>query len=580
MSAEVGTHHVYFGHRRLAILDLSPAGHQPMQTDSGRYSIVFNGEIYNHADLRHSLKDIKFYGHSDTETILHLLAQQGISGLGRFNGIFALAFLDSECGKLLLARDPFGVKPLYYHFDGSGLTFCSEIRPLLALRSDALDVRHLGELLRLRYSPSPHTLFRNVRKLRPGHYLEVDLKSPSLTFRECPYFDRIRGAQFSMPFSEALERYADLFEEAVSRQLMSDVEIGMLLSGGIDSALVASFAQRGTDRPMKAFTVGFDERDDADEIDDARETASVLGMEHHHIRIGFGDFLDTFRKCVDIVEEPLATTSIIPMHHLAELAAGHVKVVLSGQGADELMGGYGRYQGELYRRLMPALAFKAAGRVSSLFGLRDEQMLRGFRALKERDDRTRFLNTYTVFDQKEIERLIGVRDSMSEESVGYYYDLLRLEERSHSVDRMMSIDLRMSLPDDLLLYTDKITMYHSVECRVPILDMELAGFVESLPPHFRVRLRSGKFIHKRLAHRMLPRAIIARKKKGFSSPTYAWFKNIDKLRSLLLESATRFSAYFDLREVDRVLVEHQRGYNRERQIFLLISLYHWLEAYG
>lgn len=579
VDVNVGGQRVTLGHRRLSIVDLSPAGHQPMQTPCGRFSLIFNGEIYNHQELRPGLHGVDFRGHSDTETMLHHIAQHGIEAVRDFNGIFSFAFVDSGAGKLFLVRDPFGTKPLYYCRQGEAFVFSSEIRPLRKMVEDSLDLDNLAELLRLRFSPSPDTLFRNIRKVRPGHILELDLRNPALPQREYPYLSQ-PPATIDIPFGEAVKRYGELFEQAVEKQLMSDVEVGILLSGGIDSALVAQYAQKHSTFKMKAFTVGYVEGHEADELEDARATASLLGMEHHEIRIDFSDFLGALQECVRIVEEPVATTSIIPMYSLSQMASSQVKVVLSGQGADEPLGGYGRYQGELIRDYLPAPLARIVGVMARLSGVRNDQVLRALGALPETDDIARFLRIYSVFDNPQICRLIGREDSKSPERLRYFYDLLGAGKRSHSVERMMALDLRMNLSDDLLLYTDKITMHHALECRVPILDHALVKFVESLPHSYRLKLGRTKIIHKAFARLSLPESVVRRKKKGFLSPTKTWFRKAGPLRDILLDPAARFASTFDLSEVGRVLTEHENGFNRERHIFLLLCLHSWMGEFA
>lgn len=574
----VGKHQVTIGHRRLAILDLSAAGQQPMWTPNGQFGIVFNGEVYNHLDLRKQIREVDFRGHSDTETILHDIARRGILAVRDFNGIFAFGLLDAAHQKLYLARDPFGVKPLYYTLNNNTLAFSSEIRPIRALIDATPDSAHLAKLLRLRYVPAPDTLYTTIKKVRPGHIVEIDLAHPTLAVRDYPYIaPPVTGS--TLPFNEAIEQYGVLFEQAIQRQMLSDVEVGVLLSGGVDSALVAALAGKNASYRIKAFTVGFTDDDDADETACARETAELLGMEYFETRISFNEFLSNIRICTEIVEEPLATTSMIPMHSLSQLAARNVKVVLSGQGADEALGGYGRYRGERIRMLYPGAPFDLLHGLARSCGLRNEQMLRGLRTFGKKEDIDRFITAYTVFGDDDISALIGEHESNLAEQFQYYYDLLNCRSMGTSVERMMSLDLRMNLSDDLLLYTDKITMHHSLECRVPMLDIELVRFIESLPASYRVGLRNGKIIHKKFSGRVLPKRIVNRKKKGFASPTKRWFKN-GILRDILGDSSSRFATYFDLREVDRIITEHENGFNRERHLFLLLSIFYWLAEYA
>ena len=568
----VGAHTVRLGHRRLSILDLSPAGHQPMWTRCGRFGIVFNGEIYNHGDLR--TPRIQYAGHSDTETVLHHLAENGPDAARDLNGIFAIALLDTQSEKLFLLRDPFGVKPLYYSAGPAAFSFSSELRPLRKLVGDDLDLDSLAELLRLRYLPAPDTLHRNICKLRPGHILEVRLSGAALKYRTYPFALR---QQTPEPKLNAAPEYQRLVDQAVRRQLLSDVEVGMLLSGGVDSALIATIARRHSGYRMKAFTVGFEGDSPADEITDARETAAAADMEHHEVRIGRRQFFDLLPVITSVVEEPLATTSVVPMYALAGLAASHVKVVLSGQGADEAMGGYRRYRGEVIRELLPTPALALLRNAAMFFAAKSEAVQRGGDSLGIRDDVQRFESVYGVFSPDEIQRLIGYAPGRAAERIRYFFDTLGCRLQAQSVERMMTLDLRMNLADDLLLYTDKITMRHSLECRVPFLDLDLVRFVEALPRRHRVGVFRGKILHKKVAGRVLPRSIVARPKKGFLSPTAEWFRQSPATRDILLSRTSRFSSVFDLDAVETLLNQHSAGMNRERHIFLLLGIHHWLE---
>lgn len=576
----VGGHPVYLGHRRLSIVDLSPAGDQPMRSPDGSKLIVYNGEVYNHQELRSQLSDIAFVGHSDTETILHLLSRHGLTAVSSLNGIFAFAFLNASTNRLYLVRDPYGVKPLYYCQEGNAFAFCSEIKPILRLMPQRVSTDNLAELLRLRYSPSPDTLFKNIRKVRPGHIVEIDLSGDHIRATERPYLLPVPPVAQTSSMEMAQSKYGKLLRRAVERQLMSDVEVGILLSGGVDSALIAQYAQSLMPNRMKAFTIGFSDTDDSDEIVEAQETAAYLGLDHQVIRIGFDDFLVKFRDCVLTVEEPLATTSMIPMYYLAELAARYVKVVLSGQGADEALGGYRRYQGEVLRKFVPPSAARLLNRLALCAGLQSETIMRALPALAECDDIKRFSLIYEVFSSEQIQDLIGIRDGKTEERINYFYNLLECRSLTDGTARMMSLDLRMNLSDDLLLYTDKITMKHSLECRVPMLDVDVVHFIESLPVSHRVRLGGGKLIHKRLAEEVLPASIVRRKRKGFASPTRRWFREKTAIRDLLLDRGSKFATYFNRQAVEFVLNQHEQGYNRERHIFLLLGIYYWLEEFA
>ena len=579
---EVDDHQILLAHRRLSIIDLSQAGHQPMVTHCGQYALVFNGEIYNHLQLRAKLpEDIPFRGHSDTETILYYLKEFGIDKVSDFNGIFAFAFLDLEQGRLFLARDPFGVKPLYLFSKSPGqLIFSSEIRPIqkIAERS-TLNLDALGILLRLRYNPAPDTLHQDIEKVRPGHYLSIGLKNGMISFDKHFYARYVPEVKLSETNDGSLSiRYGKTLEAAVERQLLADVEIGILLSGGIDSALVASIAQKHSKTQLKAFTIGFEGAHIEDEIEDAQKTAEFIGLEHHYKKISFTDFLATIKQCTKIVEEPLATTSMIPMFYLAQLASQHVKVVLTGQGADEPLGGYMRYKAELIGNRIPRIFGSFAPGFSRLAGGFSANLKRALKGVNIKDDVERFLSIYEVFTRHEIFRMIGHKEDDSIERIKYAYNTLLCHRQKEPVERMMSLDSRLNLADDLLTYTDKITMHFSMECRVPFLDLELVQFVESLPRNKKLNMRSGKLIHKHFARQLLPDHIINRKKKAFQSPTNKWFREqSDGLEEILLARNSFFAEIFNKDEVWKIILEHKRGNNREKEIFLLLSIYFWMQ---
>lgn len=574
---KVAQHDIRLGLVRLAIVELSDAGRQPMISSCGKFAITFNGEIYNHLDLRKKLSEIEFKGHSDTETILYYLMKFGIGSLVDFNGIFGFSFLDIENEKLYLARDHFGVKPVYYVQGDNYFSFSSEIRPLKNLElSIEPALENLPTLLRLRYLPSPLTLYKNIKKLKPGHYITVDLSSKELLYSE-KYFVHDSPKTLNIPKKQALTEYSVHIENAVKRQLMADVEIGILLSGGIDSAIVAAIAQQNSNTKLKAFTVGFEGMHKEDEIDAAKETAEILGLEHFSTKINFDNFLSIFEETTRIIEEPLATTSVIPMYYLSQLASKYVKVVLTGQGADEPLGGYPRYQGEIISQKIPRGLIQSSNRIIPHIGIKNERLLRFTSALGERDDVERFLQVYSIFSQTDIQKLLKVKEEKAFALISYFYNILNCNSKKTSVERMMAVDVRMNLPDDLLLYTDKITMNFSLECRVPMLDTELIKFIESLPTNERVAIKKTKIIHKEYAKTLLPERIINRKKYAFQSPTKIWFKNYnDQIKELLIKPGP-FTEIFNRDALNKVLNEHMQGYNREKQIFLLLSIYYWLQ---
>lgn len=566
---------IYLGHVRLSIQDLSSAGHQPMQSHCGKFIIIFNGEIYNHLELRKKLTGLSFKGHSDTETIVNYIAKFGIHSVKDFNGIFGFALFDKENKKLYIARDRYGVKPIYYYQNAHELVYSSEIRPIKELIHETIDKDNLATLLKLRYNPAPTTLYKEIYKLKPGHILEYDINTHESNIKS---FISPVTVDRHITFEEAIKKYGELFEQSIKRQLLADVEVGVLLSGGIDSALVAYFAQKYCDKPVKTFTIGFNEDDDSDETLDARETARILGTEHYEIKISDEQFENIFKKCIDIVEEPLGTTSIIPMYYLNELVSSHgIKVVLTGQGADEPLGGYTRYFGEKMYGKIPRFLFYFVKPFSTF--IKNESIYRAINALVEKDTIKRWKQIYALFNDKEIKTLIKLDEFKSDGLINYFFNLLDGKNKN-SPNAMMSNDIRMNLCDDLLLYTDKISMNFSIEARVPMLDNDLVNFIESLPLEYKINGKEGKYIHKKFAESVLPDEIIYRKKKGFKSPTEKWFRGEKGTiyKNMLTSKTTCFSNYFDTNEVAKIFDIHIQGKrNMEKQLFTLISIYYWME---
>ena len=580
----VGNDLVCLGHRRLSIVDLSPAGAQPMMSNCGRYYLIFNGEIYNHLELRRKLADVKFRGHSDTETVLYYLSRFGLAGVQDFNGIFALAFLDVGQAQLWLVRDRFGVKPLYYHISGNRLLFSSELRPIVRQIDTSLNTEALAVLLRLRYNPAPDTLWNEVKKLRPGHIAVYTLgaqASQAGQFQIQPFIRRNISQVSSLSFNEAVEEYGRLVEAAVKRQLMADVDVGVLLSGGVDSAIVAHFAAKHYPQRIKAFTVGYAEHHEQDETEHAAYTARFIKAEHMVTRVSEDDFQSVLPNVVDIIEEPSATISAIPMYFLCQSVAPHLKVVLTGQGADEPLGGYFRYKSELLYARLP-YARQIAELLLQFPGMAErEKTRRALMAWQESDPVRRFDESYAIFTEAEIQQLTGVSAARSQEFIRYYYDLMGGHERQHPVEAMMRNDLHMNLADDLLNYTDKISMHFGIEARVPFLDNELIDFIDSLPVHYKLDFRHTKIVHKAFAESILDKAITHRKKKGFGSPAEHWLKGSMgvRYRRLLTDDQSAFAAHVNPKVVARFFDDHQqRGYNREKQLFTLMSLNSWFST--
>lgn len=584
----INNHVVDLLHRRLSIIDLSEAGNQPMLSTDAKGCIIFNGEIYNHALLREKLPETSFRGHSDTESILNLFINNDVKKvLPELNGIFGIAYLDIEDQKLYLARDRFGVKPLYYYFGEDKLIFSSEIRPIKSIIQAEIDAGTLLNSMRMRYTPSPLTIYKEIAKVEPGQLIRIDLSQIRLNIHKEYFVKKIdKIGSVIGDYQKIIQTYGDLFEKAVERQLMADVDIGILLSGGVDSALVGAIAKHKSKSSIKAFTVGFNSDSEVDEIAYARQTAETLGLEHHTIKIGFSDFLESIRKIVSIVEEPIGTTSIIPMYYLSQLAAKHVKVVLSGQGADEPLGGYFKYRSlsfiEKVREFRPF--YKLLLNTRSDF-FRNEHLKRLVNSLQAANQMDAYIEFNAISSIADISKILnppirqhGVRELHAKQAIMHKVWSKRIPKQSTIKDLFLFKDLRTSLADDLLMYTDKISMNYGLECRVPILDNELIEYVESLHSKYKYNAWDGKLIHKAFAKEYLPASIINRKKRAFQSPTKHWFKEQQREIAAIFSKGGDFNTLFDATAIQNLLHEHASKLNQEKQIFLLLSIFYLLES--
>lgn len=571
---------VSLAHTRLSILDLSPAGKQPMQSKDGRWWVTFNGEIYNHLDLRKTLQ-CTFRGHSDTETLVELIAAHGIEKtLPQLNGMFAFAALDTHQGKLYLARDPFGIKPLYYAEKENTFSFSSEVRALkeLGIGGDGIDTNAVQLFMTLRYTPSPKTLWNGIKRLAPGHTLCFDIASKK-TINNA-YISGVTK-HFSGSLDDAVDAYRQELQAAINRQLLSDVPVGVLLSGGIDSALVAAMA-KNAGRDLPCFTVGFGHEHPECEISDAAETAKVLGLPFSSIEITPDLLMQALPDIVDSVEEPLGTTSIMPMWYLVRKAREDVTVVLTGQGSDEPWGGYLRYQVEIIHRMFPWKSFwLVLKRLASLYGNIPDTLERGLRTLPVNNIAMRMVEACALFNSDQRKSLLGSSTDGGATELNQYWLNILTDDNHKSAEKMMRTDTRMNLSDDLLLYGDKLSMAVALEARVPMLDIQLVNFIESLPLEYRVALKRTKITHKLMAERYLPSAIVHRQKKNFAVPFGEWSRTSWKgfIEDILFDNNAPHWEALNQGTVRQLWDNHINSKpDRSRQIFSLLMLAMWWRA--
>ena len=580
MDCEVG-----LGHRRLSIIDVSGGG-QPIGNEDGKLQIVFNGEIYNFIELR---KELAAFGHtfktkSDTEVIVHAYEQWGAECLNRFNGMFAFAIWDARKREVFLARDHLGIKPLYYVQIGSRLLFSSEIKALLQDPEcpREVDLNALAELFTFRSVPSPKTLFKRIFKLPPGHLMLATRKGLQIS----RFWNWVPGKRRQSNESALVEEYQMLLEDAVRLQLRSDVPLGLFLSSGVDSGVLLSIMSQYASSPVQTFTIGFEEGEKTNEIDDAREMARIFGADHHSMTVAPEDYVHYFGRYMMDLEEPVGHEAAPAFHFVSNITSKRVKVALTGQGADEPWAGYDRYKGVklsgIYSRL-PRFVTNDLARLICRMPGRMERLKRGLVSLGEPDVLTRFTKVYSFFNADIKAQLYkgALKQQFDADPYGPRHALARLQSDVKSLDpltQMLYIDTRANLPDDLLMVGDKTAMANSLEVRVPFLDYRLVEFIESLPPHLKLHGFTGKYLHKKACEKWLPKEVVHRKKKGFANPIENWFRVRMKsfVEDCLLGSDSSMGRYFDQNYIRRMLELDREGKEQyRRHIYLLVSLELW-----
>jgi asparagine synthase (glutamine-hydrolysing) len=573
------------GFRRLSIIDLS-GGHQPMSDVDETVWVIFNGEIYNFKELRAELeeKGHRFRTRSDTEVIIHGYKAWDMGVFERLNGMFGLAIWDTRCRRLIVARDAMGIKPLYYRDVNGAVTFGSEVRGVLAADSQPpeVDPLALNLFLKYRYTPSPLTVFKGVRKLAPGTLLKIE----NGECREERWYNYTPVPFERQPNDdEATEELLALYKGAVERHLLSDVPVGIFLSGGLDSGLLlALMNQYGG--PWPAYTIGYGETFEDDELKDAAETAAILGAKHIQVKLDREEFERSLPKIVASLEEPVASSSIVPMYFVSQRAREDVKVALIGQGPDELLCGYKRHigvrYGESWRGLPSPVRRLIGAAVTQL--PRNETMKRGVYALGIDDRLTRYQHVFSLAPADLVDGLFqpGRLDGAQALPPEWWTALLPQMAHLDDLGGFQHLEIRSSLPDELLMFGDKLSMAHGLEVRVPYLDRTVVEFAQRLGTGLKIRNGTGKWVHRQVCRRFLPPALLNRRKRGFAvNVVDDWFKSSmnGALTELLLE---RESLMFDLLEpvqVRRLLDDHRSGrHDHHKLLFSLAMIEQWLRA--
>ncbi|HEY8549381.1 MAG TPA: asparagine synthase (glutamine-hydrolyzing) [Vicinamibacterales bacterium] len=572
------------GFRRLSIIDLA-GGHQPMSDETESVWVAFNGEIYNYRELRQELepRGHRFRTSSDTEVIVHGYKEWGTGVFARLNGMFGLAIWDVARRRLVVARDPMGIKLVYYHDDGRRLTFGSEIRAVLAgiEGRPSVDPTALSLFLGLRYTPSPLTILEGIRKLPPGCLLIVE---NGLCRQERWYQHTPEPFPESMDEGEAVEELLRLYRGAVARHLLSDVPVGILLSGGLDSALLLALMNEHGSR-WPAFTVGYGSAFADDELADAADTARALGAEHVPVMLDQATFERALPLIVAQLEEPIASSSVVPMYFVSERARLDVKVAIIGQGPDELFCGYTRHVGVRYGevwRTLPGVLRRAVGRGVSGLGRR-EALKRGLYALGTEDRLERYQRVFSLAPAATITSLFrkGVLPG-GFPLVGEWCALQPQMARLDDLGGFQLLELRSSLPDELLMFADKLSMAHGLEGRVPYLDRTVVEFALRLPARLKMRRGRGKWIHREVCRRFLPQAILERPKRGFAvNVVDGWFQKAygGGLSDMLLDPGSLMYDLLDHSAVSALLADHRAGLADNHKLLFSLAMFEaWLRG--
>jgi asparagine synthase (glutamine-hydrolysing) len=587
------------GHRRLSIVDLSEAGRQPMSNEDGTLWISFNGEIYNHADLRGGLleRGHRYRSGSDTETILHLYEELGARALEKLDGMFALALVDTKRSTLLLARDRIGVKPLYYAVRPGKILFASEIKALLAHPevSPELDFDAFADYLTFVSTPAPATLFSGIRKLRPGTWLEVDARG---NLREETWWDAIvPGRLEEEPEEEICAEILRLLRAAVRKRMMSDVPFGVYLSGGIDSSANVALMAALMDRPVTTFSVGFEGQPAYDELAAAREVARRFGCDHHEVVLRASDLVETVPALIHHQDEPLADWVCVPLYHLARLTrSSGTTVVQVGEGSDEQFFGYPGYLAAYGRerglgravRSLPDFAraslYEGAAALARAMG-RGGDRLDLLRSAAR--NQSSFWGGAIAFKGTQRETILSpsARSRCATHDpyrvVAALWDrIARAKPDSDFGERMVYLELKQRLAELLLMRVDKMTMAFGVEARVPFLDYRLVEYTMRIPTDRKIRNRVSKHLLKQALTGILPDEVLHRKKQGFGAPVAEWFAGelYRYAEEAILTSRIRELDLFDYAAVRRTLEEHRSGApGRAFLLWNLFNLSRWFD---
>ena len=569
---------VGLGHRRLSIIDLH-VGHQPIFNEDRSIVIVFNGEIYNYRELRDELlkKSHQFSTATDTEVIVHLYEEFGVECLQKLNGMFGFALWDNNERRLFVARDRIGIKPVYYYYNSEGFVFASELKAILKDNSINLkiDFNGIDSYLSYGYIPSPATIYKDTYKLLPGHYIIV--KDKNVTTKK--YWDIVYNYDYTRSKEDSVLQLQELLESAVKMHLVSDVPVGAFLSGGIDSSIVVALMSKIVARPVKTFSIGF-EVDEFNETKDARMVADSFHTEHTELILK-PDAVDLISKLAKLYDEPFADSSAIPTYIVSKLASQNVKVVLSGDGGDELFAGYTRYLDQDRDKRFLRLPDFIRGNILGLLGDILPPSFKGKNYFQyiSKDPIERYIRRTLIFNE-ERKSLLYENDFKNEINSNSFMALNYLEKVKGCppITQYLYLDSKMYLPEDILTKVDRASMAHSLEVRVPLLDYRLIEFAATIPPDQNINKLNQKIMLKEALSRVYPGYKFDKQKQGFGVPLERWFRHeLKELCYDVLLSPSLFNrGYFKKKKLKALLDEHQtRDRDNSHLIWTLLCLELW-----
>lgn len=565
------------GHRRLSIIDLSPLGHQPMFNEDGQVGLVYNGEIYNYQELYGPLceRGHVFKSKTDSEVIIHAYEEWGINAVHKFNGMFSFGIWDQRTRTLMVVRDRLGIKPLYYYWDEKVFIFSSEIKPILntGYVKPEINQSSLDAYFSVGYVPGPDTMFRSIQKVMPGHYL--CLRDGSLADNE--YWDFAGVEESALSPNDYQEQLEGMLRDSISKRLRSDVPLGVFLSGGLDSSAVVALMSDMVTEPINTFTVGYDMTRNFSEEPFADIVAKKFNTRHHVFKLESDNFFSSIEKLVEFAEEPIVEPAAIALYHISRLARQTATVLLSGEGSDELFAGYYLYHFmqklDSVRNLIP-FEMSGIGRVVSKLSSRSRLIKYGDwlgMPLEKRYQGTSGYLTDTI--KRELytaDYYSGKGDYLDSTFASYF---AKVAAKSDTLSKMLYVDTKTWLVDDLLVKADKMTMAASIELRVPFLDYRMVELAASFPSHTKLNAGNGKAILKSIMKSKLPDTIIDRTKIGFPVPVNDWFSNelLDSMRQVIRHSD--LSQWINTEYIEKIMLRQSRGIEDNSKMIMALLVF-------